>query len=87
LRSKRIGGYVLIEPAPNLYLSCKKRRGKNNVIFCNACVSFDYKDEFVQMKYSDAMTISDNLKLDIGNHDKFIAEAEKYLLECELNFF
>ena len=39
------------------------------------------------MKYSDAMTISDNLKLDIGNHDKFIAEAEKHLLEGESSFF
>jgi|688.fasta_scaffold390871_2 FkbM family methyltransferase len=77
---------VLIEPAPNLYLSCKKRRGKNNIIFCNACVSFDYKHEFVRMKYSDAMTISDNLKLDIGNHDSFITEAEKHLLEGESNF-
>ena len=39
------------------------------------------------MKYSDAIMISDNLKLDIGNHDKFIAEAEKCLLEGALNFF
>ncbi len=29
---------ILIEPAPNLFLSCKKRRGKNNFVFCNASV-------------------------------------------------
>jgi len=77
---------VLIEPAPNLYVTCKKKRGANNVVFCNACVSFDYKEEFVRMKYCDSMTISDNLDLDIGDHDKFVEGGEQYLNEGESTF-
>ena len=77
---------VLIEPAPNLYLSCVKRRGANNVVFCNACVPFDYKEEFVRMKYCDSMTISDNLDLNIGDHDKFVESGEQFLNEGESTF-
>ena len=77
---------VLIEPAPNLYLSCVKRRGANNVVFCNACVPFDYNEEFVRMKYCDSMTISDNLDLDIGDHDKFVEDGEQFLNEGESTF-
>ncbi len=77
---------VLIEPTPNLYLTCKKKRGANNVVFCNACVSFDYKEEFVRMKYCDSMTISDNLDLDIGDHDKFVESGEQFLKEGESPF-
>jgi len=77
---------VLIEPAPNLYLSCLKIRGKNNSVFCNACVPFGYEGEFVRMKYSDSMTISDNLDLDIGNHDEFVASGHKYLKQGESSF-
>jgi len=67
-------------------LSCKKRRGKNNHIFCNACVPFDYTDEFVRMRYSDAMTISDSLSLDIDNPDEFVASGGKHLSLGESTF-
>lgn len=77
---------VLIEPSLNLYLSCLKRRGENNSIFCNACVPFDYEDEFVRMKYSDSSTISDNLDLDIGNHDDFVAKGDEKKLQGESSF-
>jgi len=77
---------VLIEPTPNLYLSCVKKRGANNVVFCNACVPFDYKEEFVRMKYCDSMTISDNLDLDIGDHDKFVESGKQFLNEGESTF-
>ena len=77
---------VLIEPAPNLYLSCVKRRGANNVVFCNACVPFGYDEEFVRMKYCDSMTISDNLDLDIGDHDKFVETGDQFLDGGESTF-
>ena len=77
---------VLIEPSPNLYLSCLKRRGEKNHVFCNACVPFDYEDEFVLMRYSDSMTISKNLNLDIGDEDDFIASGNKHLLPGESSF-
>ena len=77
---------VLIEPAPNLYVTCIKKRGANNVVFCNACVPFGYDEEFVRMKYCDSMTISDNLDLDIGDHDKFVEDGAQYLNEGESTF-
>ena len=77
---------VLVEPAPNLYLSCKKRRDINNKIFCNACVPFDFDNEFVHMKYSNSMTISDNLDLDINCHNEHIETGKKYLDEGESSF-
>ncbi len=78
---------VLIEPAPNLYLSCVKRRGANNLVFCNACVPFGYEEEFVRMKYCGSMTISDNLDLDIGDdHNKFVETGDQFLDEGESTF-
>jgi FkbM family methyltransferase len=77
---------VLIEPAPNLYLSCLKRRGENNHVFCNACVPFEYSEEFVRMRYSDSMTISDNLELDIGEHEAFIKSGDPFLPKDEKTF-
>jgi FkbM family methyltransferase len=77
---------VLIEPCPNLYLSCLKRRGKNNHVFCNACVPFEYEDKFVSMRYSDSMTISEDLTLDIGNSDTFIESGDKFLAIGEKSF-
>lgn len=77
---------VLIEPCPNLYLSCLKRRGEQNYVFCNACVPFDYTDRFVLMRYSDSMTISEDLNLDIGDADAFIKSGNKHLLPGEGEF-
>ena len=77
---------VLIEPAPNLFLSCLKRRGRNNHIFCNACVSFDYENEFVKLDYSDAMTFSSELSLDLKDGKEQLKKGEKFLMEGEKTF-
>jgi len=37
---------ILIEPAPNNYISCKKNRSNLNRFYFNACVSFEYKGVF-----------------------------------------
>mgnify|MGYP003328994632 CR=1 FL=1 len=74
---------VLIEPAPNLYMACKKERGANNVVFCNACVPFDYKEEFVRMKYCDSMTISDNLNLETVSKLKKIKKQKSNMITCQ----
>jgi len=70
---------VLIEPSPNLFLSCLKRRGDKNKVYCNACVSFDYDPELVKMSYADSMTISEDLKLDIGDKKDFLESSKKHL--------
>src|SRR5260370_21880964 len=58
---------VLIEPAPNLYLECRKNRSSQNQIVCAACVSFDYKDEFVKIIYSNSMSVTVNVETDVGD--------------------
>lgn len=56
---------VLVEPTPNNYLKCLTNRSKENYIACNACVSFDYKDHFVEILFSNLMTSSLGLETDI----------------------
>jgi FkbM family methyltransferase len=58
---------VLIEPAPNLYLECRKNRSAQNQIVCAACVSFDYKNEFVKIIYSNSMSVTVNVETDVGD--------------------
>ena len=43
---------ILIEPTPNKFLECINNRSAKSKIFCNACVSFEYKDKFVEILYS-----------------------------------
>jgi FkbM family methyltransferase len=77
---------ILIEPVPNLFLSCLKRRGERNWVFCNACVPFDYKNKFVSMTYADSMSVSHSLDLDIGDEDQFIQSGIKFLKPGEHPF-
>lgn len=77
---------VLIEPAPNLFLSCLKRRGEKNHVFCAACVPDDYPKDLVRMQYADSMTISPGLDLDIGDHDDFLQRGTKFLQKGERIF-
>jgi FkbM family methyltransferase len=58
---------VLIEPAPNLFMRCRENRSAEDHIVCAACVSFDYKDEFVKIIYSNSMSVSLNVETDIGD--------------------
>ncbi len=56
---------ILVEPAPNLFLECRKNRSDRNHIVCAACVSFDYPAEFVKILYSDSMSVSLDVDSDI----------------------
>lgn len=62
---------ILIEPTPHRYLDCINNRSENNNFFCNACVSFEYGREFVEMNYSDLMTTSNDLESDIEDPRSF----------------
>ena len=70
---------VLVEPSPHNFLLCKEQRSTENSIFCNACVSFDYKDKYVDIKYANLMSISENLELDLDDKDAHIKSGEKFL--------
>lgn len=77
---------VLVEPTPHNFILCREQRSNKNKIFCNACVSFDYKDKYVDIKYANLMTISENLDLDIENKEAHIEAGTKHLTEAETVF-
>lgn len=77
---------ILIEPALDLYFKCKRNRGNCNLVLNYACVPFSYKEKFVTMIYSGAMTITEDLQNEIenpGNHaksgGKFIPNYDKLI--------
>jgi len=57
---------ILVECIYHKYLLCLKTRPKSKS-FCNACVSFDYKEKFVEIIYSDLMSVPVNLESDLMN--------------------
>lgn len=77
---------VLIEPSPNNYLKCRQNRDPSNKFFCNACVSFDFKEEYVEMIYANLMTVSHNLEKDIDSESSFLKRSLKYLDKYEDHF-
>lgn len=77
---------VLVEPTPHNFILCSEQRSNKNKIFCNACVGFDYKDKYVDIKYANLMTISENLDLDLENKEAHIQAGEKHLTEKDRVF-
>jgi FkbM family methyltransferase len=71
---------VLIEPTPHNYLKCLANRSKKNQIFCNACVSFEYKDLFVEIAFSNLMSSPIGLESDVPDPISH-AESGKEFLE------
>jgi len=58
---------LLVEPSPHNFLKCSENRSPRNHILCAACVSFDYKPEFVRMTYSNLMSTAQGLQTDIAD--------------------
>jgi FkbM family methyltransferase len=77
---------VLIEPAPNLFMRCRDSRSAENHIVCAACVSFDYKDEFVKLLYSNSMSVSLNVETDIGDPAAHAELGRQFLTPDETVF-
>ena len=77
---------VLIEPSPYNFQKCIANRGLKNSIFCNACVGFEYAEKYVDMKYANLMSISNNLDLDLSNKKLHIEKAKKHLRNNEIVF-
>ena len=71
LENKRNWRGVLIEPSPQQFLSCCYYRSKpGNKLFCNACVPFNYKKEYVDIEYANLMSVSVSLKNDLKDISK-----------------
>lgn len=72
---------ILIEPSPNLFLSCAHFRDrKGNKIFCNACVPFGYTKKYVDIDYAYLMSVSNDLEKDIPENfiDHAKSDLDKY---------
>tara|TARA_Y100000389_G_C17430154_1_gene502085 strand:- start:937 stop:1584 length:648 start_codon:yes stop_codon:yes gene_type:complete len=77
---------ILIEPIGQRYLECFRNRSKNNEIFCNACVSFEYKEKFVELTYSNLMTTPKNLESDLINPMEHAKSGLKFIPNEENNY-
>ena len=77
---------ILVEPVPHNYLRCCANRSKKTKVYCNACVSFGYKEKFVEMIYSDLMSQSLGLESDINNPKKHALMGKQFLKPMEKNF-
>lgn len=58
---------VLIEPVLHNYFQCKANRSEATRVFCNACTSFEYRDEFVPIVYSNLMSTPIGVESDIAD--------------------
>jgi len=70
---------VLVEPEKSNFLKCLNNRSTNNKIFCCACVSFNYKDEFVKIVYSNLMSVALGLETDLQDQYSHAKIGEKFL--------
>jgi FkbM family methyltransferase len=77
---------VLVEPVPHNYLRCCANRSPRNRIFCNACVSFDYKERFVEIVFSNLLSVPLGLESDIENPREHADFGKQFLGEGERVF-
>lgn len=77
---------VLVEPSPHNFMICRRLRGVNNKVHCNACVGFDYKDKFVEIEYANLMSVSNDLELDMESKTEHIEAGKKHLGEKESTY-
>ena len=77
---------VLVEPTPNNYLLCRANRSVRSQVFCHACTSFEYKEKFVEMVYSNLMSAPVGLESDIPDAHEHVHTGKQFLKTSEDNF-
>jgi FkbM family methyltransferase len=77
---------VLVEPAPNLFLECRRNRIASTHIACAACVAFGYPNEFVRIVYSNAMSVSLGIESDLADPLAHAELGRQFLREGETVF-
>ena len=79
---------LLVEPVPHNFLKCVANRpAVKNKVFCNACVSFDYKDKYVEMIYSHYMSTALGLESDISNPAAHAESGKNFLATAAEKIF
>lgn len=67
---------VLIEPALNNFITCLQNRSSQNHFSNVACVDDNYHEDYIELLYSDLMTVGKTSSLNISAHaDKGIKHA------------
>lgn len=74
---------VLVEPSPHNFLKCRANRSPRSHIFCAACVSFDYRPEFVRITYSNLMSVPQGLESDIADAKAHASAGRAFLARNE----
>jgi FkbM family methyltransferase len=83
---KRAWRGLLVEPAPQNYLKCIQNRSPSSSVFCAACVSFEYKSEFVRIAYSNLMSAPIGLQSDIDDPRAHAQSGQNFLAKRESVF-
>ena len=74
---------ILIEPNPQNFLKCLTNRSIKNKIYCNACVSFEYTDRFVEIVFSNLMSTPLGLESDITDPVSHAKSGTTFLKKAE----
>jgi len=74
---------VLVEPVLHNFMACRRNRSEKNSIYCAACVSFDYHEDFVRIAYSNLMTTPLSLVSDIANPREHAVLGRQFLRQEE----
>lgn len=74
---------ILIEPSLNKYFECTKNRSSLNKFYCNACVSVDFNEKYVDMTYSNLMTVAPQISSKKDNLTTFLNSSKKHLKPYE----
>lgn len=77
---------ILIEPSPHNFLKLLANRSAENQMHCNACVSFDFKEPFVGIVYSNLMSSPLNLESDIKDPASHAAIGKDFLEKTDRIF-
>jgi FkbM family methyltransferase len=77
---------VLVEPIPHSYLSCRANRSKDTRVFCSACTSFDYREKFVAIAYSNMWSAPIGLESDVLDPMAHAMEGRAELRPTDDNF-
>ncbi|MDO9438424.1 FkbM family methyltransferase [Hydrogenophaga sp.] len=77
---------LLVEPTPHNFLKCRKNRASRSSVYCAACVSFEYDQEFVRIAYSNLMSAPVNLESDISDPMAHAQLGERFLRDQETVF-
>ncbi|MBX9873512.1 MAG: FkbM family methyltransferase [Beijerinckiaceae bacterium] len=88
LHFERFRGWsgVLVEPTPHNFLKCLKTRSDRAKVFCCACTSFDYRERFVEIAFSNLMSTPVGLESDIADPRAHAELGHQFLAPSERVF-